>query len=39
MQVGPEAGERPKVAFDLAHAHLFDSETGRRLPVRLADAS
>jgi len=39
MQVGPEAGERPKVAFDLAHAHLFDCETGRRLPVRLAGAS
>jgi ABC-type sugar transport system ATPase subunit len=39
MQVGPEAGEGAKVAFDLAHAHLFDAETGRRLPVRLADAS
>jgi ABC-type sugar transport system ATPase subunit len=39
MQVGPGAGERPKVSFDLEHAHLFDSETGLRLPVRLADAS
>src|SRR5690606_24066934 len=37
MQVEGEAGERAQVRFDLAHAHVFDAASGRRLPVRLGE--